>query len=333
MTTTLGKSPRTRKTPSSPAGLRRGGGVSRRQARAGLALVSPSLIIVLFLVVLPILWTVMLAFQDVRLIQIRRANLFGNYTLDNFIGVLTSEALWSSLGTTLAYSILGTLGAIIVGLAAALSLRNAFRGRTLIRAAMLLPYVAPVVASAFVWKTMLNPQFGVVNAWGTGFLGWDQPISFLTTRTTDWSILGLTVPVPTALFTVIAFEIWRTFPFVFLFITARLQAVPKSIEEAARMDGAVPTQRFRHILLPQLLPTIAVLSVLRFIWTFNNFDDVYLLTGGGAGTEVVSVGVFNYLIGRGDIGSASAQALVLAAILTVMVLIYMKFAVKDEEVA
>jgi multiple sugar transport system permease protein len=73
--------------------------------------------------------------------------------------------------------------------------------------------------------------------------------------------------------------------------------------------------------------------VLRFIWTFNNFDDVYLLTGGGAGTEVVSVGVFNYLIGRGDIGSASAQALVLAAILTVMVLIYMKFAVKDEEVA
>jgi multiple sugar transport system permease protein len=313
--------------------LRRGGSVSRRQARAGIALVSPSVIIVLVLVVLPILWTVMLAFQDVRLIQIRRVNLFGNYTIDNFVSVIASEALWSSLGTTLAYSVLGTGGAIVVGLVAALALRNAFRGRTLVRAAMLLPYVSPVVAAAFVWKTMLNPQFGVANAWGTGALGWDQPISFLTTRTSNVEILGLALPVPTALFTVIAFEIWRTFPFVFLFVTARLQAVPKSIEEAARMDGAVPTQMFRHILLPQLLPTIAVLSVLRFIWTFNNFDDVYLLTGGGAGTEVVSVGVFNYLIGRGDIGSAAAQALVLAAILTVMVLIYMKFAVKDEEVA
>lgn len=309
------------------------GSVSRRQARAGMALVSPSVIIVLVLVVLPILWTVMLAFQNVRLIQIRRVNLFGNYTLDNFVSVLGSEALWSSLGTTLAYSVLGTGGAIAVGLTAALALRRAFRGRTLVRAAMLLPYVSPVVAAAFVWKTMLNPQFGVVNAWGTGAFGWDQPVSFLTTRSTDVDILGLTVPVPTALLTVIAFEVWRTFPFVFLFVTARLQATPKSIEEAARMDGAVPSQLFRHILLPQLLPTIAVLSVLRFIWTFNNFDDVYLLTGGGAGTEVVSVGVFNYLIGRGDIGSASAQALVLAAILTVMVLIYMKFVVKDEEVA
>ena len=332
MTTTLGRPHRTRKA-TPPAPRDRGGSVARRQARAGIALVSPSLVIVLALVVLPILWTVMLAFQDVRLIQIRRVNLLGNYTLDNFIAVLGSQALWSSLGTTLAYSILGTAGAIGVGLAAALALRKAFRGRTLVRAAMLLPYVAPVVASAFVWKTMLNPQFGVANAWGTEFLGWDQPLAFLTTRTSEVSLLGLSIPVPTALLTVIAFEIWRTFPFAFLFITARLQAVPKSIEEAARMDGAVPTQMFRHILLPQLLPTIAVLSVLRFIWTFNNFDDVYLLTGGGAGTEVVSVGVFNYLIGRGDIGSAAAQALVLAAILTVMVLVYLKFAVKDEDVA
>ena len=75
--------------------------------------------------------------------------------------------------------------------------------------------------------------------------------------------------------TVIAFEIWRYFPFAFLFLLARLQAVPDGLEEAARVDGATPTQQFRYILLPQLMPVIALLSVLRFIMTFNKFDDVY----------------------------------------------------------
>jgi multiple sugar transport system permease protein len=123
---------------------------------------------------------------------------------------------------------------------------------------------------------------------------------------------------------------WRSFPFAFLFLTARLQAVPDSLEEAARVDGATPTQRFRYVVLPQLMPTIAVLCLLRFIWTFNNFDDIYLLTGGGSGTEVVSVRVYNYLIARQDIGAASAQALVLAGVLIVLVAIYLRFAAREE---
>jgi multiple sugar transport system permease protein len=143
-------------------------------------------------------------------------------------------------------------------------------------------------------------------------------------------VFGLTVPVPTGLLTVVVFEMWRSFPFAFLFITARLQAVPATLDEAARVDGATPTQVFRHITVPQLLPTIAVLSLLRFIWTFNNFDDIYLLTGGGAGTEVISVRVFDYLVSRGDIGPASAQALVLASVLVVLVTVHYRFAAKDE---
>ena len=198
---------------------------------------------------------------------------------------------------------------------AALALRAPFRGRGVVRASMLLPYVAPVVAATFVWSVMLSPQFGVVNHWGTEYLGWDEPVAFLSSADGEVSLFGATFTVPTALLTVIAFEAWRSFPFAFLFLTARLQAVPGTLEEAARVDGATPTQRFRYIVWPQLLPTVAVLSVLRFIWTFNNFDDIYLLTGGGAGTEVVSVRVFNYLTASADIGAAAAQALVLAVIL------------------
>jgi multiple sugar transport system permease protein len=129
------------------------------------------------------------------------------------------------------------------------------------------------------------------------------------------------------------FEAWRSFPFAFLFLTARIQAIPGSLEEAALVDGATPTQTFRHIVLPQLLPTIAVLTVLRFIWTFNNFDDIYLLTGGGSGTQVVAVRVYDYLINRGDIGAAAAMALVLAAILAILVGAYLKLFGRQEEVA
>jgi multiple sugar transport system permease protein len=177
----------------------------------------------------------------------------------------------------------------------------------------------------FVWQTMLSPQFGIVNAIGTDVFGWDDPIAFLSQRSADVTVLGIEFAVPVALLTVMAFEAWRYFPFAFLFLTARIQALPRDLEKAAQMDGATVSQRFRYVVFPQLLPTIALLAVLRFIFTFNEFDDIYLLTGGGAGTQVVSVRVYDLLTSRGDVGAASAQALVLALILMVLVGLYFRF--------
>ncbi|PYC75146.1 sugar ABC transporter permease [Micromonospora arborensis] len=284
----------------------------RRESRAGLALVAPTLLVTIAVIGIPIVWTVVLAFQRVRLATLRKTGLFGDFTMDNFDRVLHTPGFADTLWVTLVYSVGGTVGSILLGLVAALVVRRPFRGRTLVRASMLLPYVAPVVAVTFVWQVMLDPQLGIVNAWGQRLLGWDAPVPFLSQEST-------------ALTTVIVFEAWRYFPFAFLFLLARLQAVPGELEEAARVDGATPTQRFRHILLPQLLPVIALLGVLRFIMTFNKFDDVYLLTGGAAGTEVVSVRVYEFLTARTDIGAASAQAVVLAVVLIVFVLIYLRF--------
>jgi multiple sugar transport system permease protein len=311
--------------PGRPARARRQ--LTRRQQenRAGLAYLSPTLIVVFVVVLLPVLWTVMLAFQRIRLINVRRASVFGNYTMANLELVLTSPGFWSSLWTTLAYTIGATFFSIAFGLVAALALRGRFRGRTLVRASVLLPYVAPVVAVTFVWETLLSPQFGLANDWGTRYFGWDRPIAFLSQREYTMSLFGWHVDVPLALLTVIAFEAWRYFPFAFLFLLARLQAVPAELEEAARVDGAAPTQIFRHVVLPQLGPVIALLTVLRFIMTFNKFDDVYLLTGGGAGTEVVSVRVYQFLTARFDIGAASAQALVLAVGLVLLLAVYLRF--------
>jgi multiple sugar transport system permease protein len=306
----------------------------QQEARAGLALLSPTLVVVLAVVVLPILWTVLIAFQRLRLRDLRRTGIFGaDLTLRNFETVLTSSGFLDALKVTLIYSIVGTTLSIGLGLVAALVVRKPFRGRTLVRASMLLPYVAPVVAVTFVWQVMLNPELGIVNALGADLLGWQDPIPFLDQRTGTLSVLGVDLGVPTALVVVILYQAWRYFPFSFLFILARLQALPAELDEAARVDGATPLQRFWRITLPQLQGVIALLTVLRFIWTFNEFDDIYLLTQGGAGTEVVSVRVFNYLTGRGDIGAAAALSLVLALLLFVLLFVYFRFFVGRAEEA
>ncbi len=131
----------------------------------------------------------------------------------------------------------------------------------------------------------------------------------------------------------IVFQAWRYFPSSF---PLHPGASPGNSRRsgrgrAGRRRDAHP-ERFRYILLPQLAGVIGLLVVLRFIWTFNEFDDIYLLTGGGAGTEVVSVGIYNQLIGRGDIGSAAALSLVLAALLCILLLIYFRRQSRGEAV-
>ncbi|WP_158374581.1 carbohydrate ABC transporter permease [Cellulosimicrobium cellulans] len=281
----------------------------RREQLEGLGLVLPAAVIILVTIVVPIAWNVVLSFQDVSLRSLRGGSLFGSFTLEHYADVLTSAGFWRSLWTTVVYSVSTTAGSIAVGLAAALALRRGFRGRGAVRALLLLPYVAPVVAMAFVWQMMLNPQFGIVNIGGTRWLGWDQPIDFLGRA-------------PYALLTVIAFEIWRYFPFALIFIAARMTALPRDVDEAAVLDGATPTQAFRHVTLPQLMPVLALLAVLRMIMTFNKFDDVYLLTGGAAGTEVSAVRVYNQLVGSFDFGGGATTAVVLALVLCALLAVY-----------
>ena len=312
---------------------RRGRTLAQQEARAGLTLLSPTLVVVLVMVVVPILWTIVIAFQSLRLRNLRTRLFDFQFTLDNFQTVLTSPGFLDALKVTLIYSIVGTVLSIGLGLVAALVVRKPFKGRTLVRASMLLPYVAPVVAVTFVWQIMLNPELGIINAIGADFLGWDDRIPFLEQESGTLSVFGLDLGIPTALIVIILYQAWRYFPFSFLFILARLQALPGELDEAARVDGATPLQRFWRITLPQLQGVIALLTVLRFIWTFNEFDDVYLLTQGGAGTEVVSVRVFRYLTGRGDIGAAAALSLVLALLLAVLLFLYFRFFVGKVEEA
>ena len=297
--------------------------LTQRDARLGLQLMSPTLVIVVTIVVLPLLWSILISFQRLRLINVGRASLFEPLTLANYQRVLGSDVFWTSLVTTFVYTFGSVVLAIGLGLLAAMAARHPFKGRTFVRASFLLPYVAPVVAVTFVWRTMLNPQFGIVNQFGQAVLGWDQPIAFLSQTTGTWTPLGLEIPVPTALLTTIAFEGWRYFPFAFLFLMARLEALSGEPEEAALVDGATPWQSFRHIVFPQLVPIIGLLAMLRTIWTFNDFDDIFLLTGGAAGTGVASVQIYNYLAVQRNVGAAAAQSVIMSLVLVAMLSVYL----------
>jgi multiple sugar transport system permease protein len=244
--------------------------------------------------------------------------------------VVDAREFWTVLWVTFAYTIFGTLGSLVLGLFAAQLLNASFRGRTILRGLFLFPYVAPVIAVAFTWVFLLDPFSGTINALTTKLGLTEGPINYLGTRSVPIELAGLTLHFPLALAMVIAFEAWRYFPLAFLFILARLQALPTDVYEAAEIDGATPLQTFYHVTLPQLAGILSVLFLLRFIWTFNKFDDIFLLTGGAAGTRTLTVSVYEQGFALADLGAGAAVSVVIFFALVVFAALHFRFAPKEQ---
>ncbi|MEO0676023.1 MAG: sugar ABC transporter permease [Pseudomonadota bacterium] len=241
----------------------------------------------------------------------------GTFTLDNFGRIFDADEFWDVLYATLFYTIVGTVGAIVMGLFAALLLDKSFRGQGLLRGLYLFPYVAPVIAVAFAWIILFDPFSGSANALLVRMGVSDQSINFFGER-------------PLALIMVTVFEIWRYFPLSFLFILARMQSIPQDMYEAADIDGASPFQQFAWISLPQLMGIMAVLFLLRFIWTFNKFDDIFLLTGGNAGTRTLTVNVYEQAFAISNIGAGAAVAVVIFACLLGFSFFFFRYISQEE---
>lgn len=299
--------------------------LAQQESRLAYTMLIPTVLVVVLIVITPVLWNVWMSLKRIRLRDLQSADLWAfDLTLRNYDFVLSGRNFWPVFQTTIVYTLLGTILTLLLGLAAAMIVRDSFPGRNILRGFLLFPYIAPVVAVAFVWRIMLDAQFGIVNQ----FL--DQPIAFLTQRFVTVDLLGFEVRWPMALTMVILFDGWRYFPFAFLFILARLQALPSELYEAAAVDGAVPSQRFWYVTLPQITGVLGTIFLLRFIWTFNKFDDIFLLTGGAGGTEVLPVSIYDYLSGRGDIGAASALSMIMAMFLIVFLTLYFRFIARGE---
>ena len=238
-------------------------------------------------------------------------------TFENFHKIFDSEEFMTVILTTLFYTVFGTVGAVVVGLFAALLLNINFRGKGLVRGLYLFPYVAPVIAVAFSWINLFDPFSGSVNNLLLQMNVLNSPINFFGQR-------------PNALIMVTLFEIWRYFPLSFLFILARMQSIDAEMYEAADMDGASPLQKFWYISLPMLIGIMSILFLLRFIWTFNKFDDIFLLTGGASGTRTLTVSVYEQAFAVSNIGAGAAVAVVIFIFLLIFSLFFFKFFSKEE---
>ena len=254
-----------------------------------------------------------------------------SFTLANFQKIFSADEFWSVLRVSFYYTIFGTLGALVLGLFAAQILNSSFFGRPILRGLFLFPYVAPVIAVAFAWVLLLDAgPGGTFNAMLRQMGATEGPINFLGQKYLSFELFGLSWQFPMALTTVIAFEAWRYFPLSFLFILARMQSISTDMYEAAEMDGATPLQQFWYLSLPQLLGILSVLFLLRFIWTFNKFDDIFLLTGGAAGTRTLTVDVYEQAFAVSNLGAGAAVAVVIFVVLLSFALLFFKFSPQDD---
>ncbi|WP_195819109.1 carbohydrate ABC transporter permease [Roseobacter sp. MH60115] len=239
------------------------------------------------------------------------------FTVENFARVFDGDAFWTVMWVTIFYTVFGTVGALLFGLFAAMLLNKSFRGQGILRGLYLFPYVAPVIAVAFTWVNLFDPFSGSANALLLQMGVTSEAINFFGQR-------------PLALIMVTVFEIWRYFPLSFLFILARMQSIDTDMYEAADMDGASPFQKFWYLSLPMLLGILSVLFLLRFIWTFNKFDDIFLLTGGNAGTRTLTVNVYEQAFAISNIGAGAAVAVVIFGCLLAFSFFFFRFISREE---
>ena len=267
--------------------------LKKKESILGILLVLPSILLVGGLIIYPFVYNFYLSFHDVPLTPGAQPewNSFENYQW-----LVNNSEFWVSLITTIVFTATTALFATTGGLLVALLLQKEFRWRRTVRGMTLLPYIAPIIAVAFVWRWMFQNVYGIIPY----FM---RQVGLTELANTPW--LGNPLP---ALIIVIIFDTWRYIPFAFLFIIARVQAIPEEMYEAARIDGASRFAMFKDITLPELKYVLATVILLRAIWNFNTFTDVWLLT-----REVQLLSIFTYqtAFSTFEQGRAAAIAMVL----------------------
>ncbi|HWZ29689.1 MAG TPA: sugar ABC transporter permease [Bryobacteraceae bacterium] len=246
----------------------------------------PSIVVLVALSIYPLVYAVRLAFGD----------------LGNFTRLAGDHVFGTAALQTIAFTAVALAAEFVLGLALALLVDSLTRFRSFFRAGLLVPMLLPPVVAAVAWRLIFNPQFGVLN-------GTLRQIGFNTAALT-W-----TNGQNSALLSVIIVDIWEWTPFLFLLLSAGLQAIPPEPIEAARIDGAGPWRIFRDVTLPLLKSTILLALLLRGMDLVRIFDQIFILTQGGPGTatETVSLYIYRTAFRFSNFGYAATMSFVLLA--------------------
>lgn len=281
-------------------------------------LIAPAFIIILAMVFVPAVNAVLMSFQSYDL---RRPSDIGFIGLSNYGDVIQDSLFWSSLWRTILWVVFGVGFQFVFGFALALLLNSKFKGRGIVRAVSLIPWVTPGVLIGLMWRWIYDGSYGVLNDLLLK-LGWiHDKIPFLAQEST-------------ALPSVIVTIIWQGIPFFALMLLAGLQGVPGELYEAANIDGANVFQKLFKITIPSLKNTIFVTTLLRVIWVANSVDVIFNMTGGGPAysTQTLSVYIFNKANAL-NLGYSSAMSILLTLILLVVAIPYLKSMFKSQGAA
>ena len=253
-------------------------------------LIAPTVSVLLALTVYPLIYSIKVSFQKES----------GTFTFTNFSRLVSDQFFFSALAHTFVYAAIALTIEFLLGLALAMLLHGAIRGRNLFRALLLVPLMLPPVVVGVIWRLMLNSNFGAVNGMLKRF--------GINPEALTW-----TASPKLAMASVIIADVWQWTPFMFLILLAGLQAIPQEPYEAALVDGSTPWQTFRYVTLPLLKPAILIALLLRTMDLLRVFDHIFILTEGGPGfaTETLSLYIYRTAFRFSNFGYAAAMSFVL----------------------
>ena len=278
--------------------------------------VLPAVIIVGLLFVYPFFSSIFYSFTNKNLIM-------PNYRfvgLDNYKAVLSDPNFFSAFFNSIKWTVLSLAGQVIIGFIQALALHRVRRFKKLYRTLLIVPWAFPTIVIAFSWQWILNGVYGYLPNIIVKLGLMEHAPAFLTDST--WAFICL-----------VFINIWFGAPMIMVNVLSALQTVPQEQFEAAKIDGATSWQVFRHITFPHIKVVVGLLVVLRTVWIFNNFDIIYLITGGGPSNATMTLPIFAYNLGWGTklLGRASAVTVLLFIFLLTVCFIYFSVISKWEK--
>ncbi|PCH80449.1 MAG: ABC transporter permease [Hyphomicrobiales bacterium] len=281
---------------------------SSKTALFAYVLLIPALAYILFIQGYPLIETFRLSFTDASLSPTTNWVGFANYEKifgGKFIDVIIRTFHWMLVSVSLKI-LLGTFGAVL--------LNAAVPGRSIFRVLVMPSWIIPIAIGVFMWGWMYNGQFGMISGLLQRFDLIDQPLEFIAYRNT-------------AFYATIVTDVWIGTPLVTIYLLAAMQSIPKDLYEAAWTDGAGRWYRFRRITMPLIMPAILTMSLLSAIWTFNSFDIIWILTGGGprGATTTMIIDTYKVAISRYQYGQGAARAVMICIFLSMFALIYYRF--------
>jgi trehalose/maltose transport system permease protein len=280
-----------------------------RQRRLAWWLITPAVVVVFLVIGFPLIQVLIFSLITYKLDGVTPATFCG---FNNYIFVLTDADFWASVWTTLTFTFYSVVLETILGVTIAMVANSKFKGRSLLRVAMLVPWAIPTVVSAQLWHWMFADIYGVVNLILYGLHIIPSKIAWLAQPAT-------------ALPVIIAVDVWKTTPFMALLLLAGLQLIPKDLYEAASIDGATKVRQFWTITLPLLLPTLLVALIFRTLDALRVFDVFYVMVGETPGLSTMAIYNRQQLVSFNDAGVGSAVSVIILIIIMTFVVLYTRF--------